>query len=135
MKQAEEILKQKGVRLTSNRILVANELSRLSHPVSLTELEDYLPTMDKSSIFRVLTLFREHDVVHSLEDGCGTTKYELCTSHDHCTLSDQHVHFYCESCQRTYCLDSVTIPLVPLPPGFSLKSINYMVKGICPHCQ
>ena len=34
--------------------------------------------MDKSSIFRTLTLFIEYDVVHTFEDGRGIVNYELC---------------------------------------------------------
>ena len=47
-------LDKKGVRPTANRILVLKELGNVSGPVSLSDLEDRLPNMDKSSIFRVL---------------------------------------------------------------------------------
>ena len=75
-----ESLELKGVKPTANRILVLKALKEQACPVSLTDLEDILATMDKSSIFRVLTLFLEHDIVHSFEDGRGILNYELCTS-------------------------------------------------------
>ena len=46
-----------------------------------------------------------------------------------------HVHFYCESCQRTTCFEDIHIPQVPLPPGYHPRSVNYMVKGLCPTCS
>jgi len=62
-------------------------------------------------------------------------RYELCRSHHgHEHDDDQHAHFYCEQCGRTYCLETTPIPLVTLPQGFEMTSINYMVKGICPLC-
>ena len=80
---AEEIITKlghKGVKATANRILVYRMLEESDHPVSLADMERLNLSMDKSSIFRVLTLFLEHDVVHSFEDGRGILNYELCRS-------------------------------------------------------
>jgi len=27
------------------------------------------------------------------------------------------------------------VPVVPLPDGFKLNSINYVLKGLCPECS
>lgn len=62
---AEELLKQKGVRPTANRILILKTLQNEHRPMSLSTMEAILLPMDKSSIFRVLTLFLEHDIVHA----------------------------------------------------------------------
>ena len=59
----ENILNRKGVKPTSNRILVARELMKASHPISLADLEILLGfSMDKASIFRVLELFSEKEI-------------------------------------------------------------------------
>lgn len=132
----EDILTRKEVKPTSNRILVMRELIKASHPVSLADLEISLGfSMDKASIFRVLELFSEKDIIHVIEDGSRSLKYELCHSGTHHTISDQHVHFYCERCKETYCLEDVSVPLVNIPEGFSPHAINYMIKGICPKCS
>jgi Fur family ferric uptake transcriptional regulator len=128
-------LEEKGVRPTVNRILVLRALSEYSHPVSLGDLEGRIGTLDKSSIFRVLNLFAEHHIVHSIEDGSGSLKYEICKGEHECTLSDMHVHFYCEGCHQTFCFEDSPIPAVPLPEGFEVSAINYMVKGLCPRCR
>ena len=127
-------LEKKGVKPTSNRILVLKALLASGHPLSLSELEEILPTMDKSSIFRVLTLFVEHHIAHGIEDGSGSLKYEACRGENECTLEDMHAHFYCEICKQTFCFKTTHIPEISLPEGFSVSSINYMVKGMCPHC-
>ena len=62
-------------------------------------------------------------------------RYELCRSHDEEHDDDIHVHFYCEHCRRTYCLEDTKIPPVELPGGFVMNAVNYMVKGICPACR
>lgn len=130
-----EILKSKGVKATSNRILVLDALKAQNSPVSLIELEDYLQTVDKSSIFRVLSLFLEKEVVHGIDDGSGSLKYELCHSDHHCSISDMHVHFHCERCRQTFCLKNVAVPEVAVPENFEVRSVNYVIKGICSDCR
>ena len=134
--ECEALLASHGIKPTANRIVVAKTLAAAERPMSLSELEYKILSIDKSSVFRVLTLFREHHLVHVIEDGGDGVRYELCHSHDgHAEDDDQHVHFYCERCHRTFCLPDTPIPSVPLPQGYRLSSINYMAKGLCPDCS
>ncbi|MCK9156661.1 MAG: transcriptional repressor [Paludibacteraceae bacterium] len=128
-----EKLQQKDVKPTANRILVYETMAKLGCPLSISDIEDNLLSIDKSSIFRVITLFVQHDVVHAIEDGSGSLKYEICHE-DLLHALGGHVHFYCEKCHHTFCLEGVDIPLVQIPEGFESKSVNYMIKGICPSC-
>lgn len=130
-----KLLQQHGIKPTSNRILVVKALAAEANPSSLSELEDRLVSVDKSGIFRSLVLFRDHHLVHSIEDGEGGIKYELCLSRDSDTDDDMHVHFYCERCHKVFCLYDTPIPHVPLPSGFTRETSNYMVKGICADCN
>ena len=130
----EELLEKKGVKPTAIRLLVLKALSEQEEPVSLSELETCLETVDKSTLFRSLSLFLEHHVVHAFEDGNGVLKYELCRNPEGCSVQDMHVHFYCTRCHRTYCLPT-RIPSIDLPEGFALEAVNFMLKGICPRCQ
>ncbi len=135
METKEEILAAKGVKATPNRLLVLDALSKYGSPVSVAELEDQLQTVDRSSVFRVLTLFAEHGLVHAIEDGSGAVKYELCHGQHECTPADMHVHFYCDNCHRTICLESQPIPEVTLPEGFEARTANYIIKGLCDKCK
>ena len=128
-------LEQKGIKATANRILVYKTMASKAMPLSLGNLEELMVSMDKSSIFRVLTLFLEHDVVHTFEDGRGVLNYELCEEEGKCDHHDGHIHFYCESCQRSFCLDDINIPSFDLPVGFHPHSISFVIKGECPECR
>lgn len=130
-----DLMQHHGVKPTANRILIAEALSDAGRPMSLTELETALGTVDKSVISRTLALFREQRLVHVLEDGSDGVRYELCHSHAEGEDDDAHVHFYCESCRKTFCLSDIPIPSVPLPQGYGEHSVNYMVKGLCPACR
>jgi Fur family ferric uptake transcriptional regulator len=114
---------------------VLKELVKALHPITLSELEYKILSIDKSNIFRALTLFKEHHLVHVIEGGSEGVRYELCHSHDNDHDEDIHPHFYCEECQQTFCLDYTEIPNVKLPKGFEQKSANLMIKGICPDCK
>ena len=89
-----------GIKPTANRIVIARALASADRPMSMTELEESILTIDKSNIFRALTTFKEHHFVHVIEDGSDGVRYELCRSHSRQNDEDVHVHFFCECCHR-----------------------------------
>lgn len=136
--ETEEIvhkLEAKGIKPTSNRILVMKTLVNEQNPLSLKDLEQKMVSMDKSSIFRTLTLFLEHDAVHAFEDGRGILNYEVCEEEGECDHHDGHIHFYCESCHRSFCMEDIHIPSFELPEGFYPHSVSFVIKGECPECR
>ena len=134
-KHLVELMQGHGVKPTANRIVIARSLAAAGRPMSMTELETELETIDKSNIFRTLQAFREAHLVHVLDDSGDGVRYELChASHDG-EDDDLHVHFYCEKCHRTFCLEDIPIPPVGVPAGYDVRSVNYLIKGICPDCS
>ena len=134
MSNLEELFAQHGVKVTANRLLIAQALEEAGRPLSMTELEERLETIDKSNVFRALTAFREAHLVHALEDAGEGVRYELCLSHHEDEDDDVHVHFYCIKCHRTFCLHEVPVPPVTVPEEYVPESVSYLVKGICPAC-
>ena len=128
-------MEKKGVKPTAVRILVFRAIEEAQHPVSLLDLENLLETVDKSTIFRTLNTFLAHRLIHDIEDGSGSLKYEVCSNEDTCSVDDMHTHFYCEICHRTFCFRGIHVPVVHLPEGFDMHSINYMIKGVCEECS
>lgn len=127
------LLEAHGVRVTANRMLIVRALDSAGRPLSLGELEDALESIDKSVVFRSLQQFRDSGLVHVLDDSGDGTRYELCHSHgDH--DDDLHVHFYCERCHRTFCLEDVPVPSVPVPSGFLAHTSSHLLRGLCPSC-
>lgn len=130
-----QLMAQHGVKPTANRILIARALLDAGRPMSMTELESVVETIDKSNIFRALQAFREARLVHVLDDTGDGVRYELCHRHHDDEDDDVHVHFYCEKCRRTFCLEDTPIPPVSIPEGFDVQTVNYLIKGICPDCR
>ncbi|KAF5066368.1 hypothetical protein DSECCO2_264390 [anaerobic digester metagenome] len=128
-------LEKQDIKLTAIRLLVLEAISNKKEIFSLLELEAELGTIDKSTLFRTLTLFQQHMVVHSIDDGSGSLKYSVCDEECDCSPQWQHVHFYCTACNRAYCLREIPIPPVQLPVGFEYGTINYVIKGVCDQCR
>ena len=65
----------RDIRPTAIRVLVLRTLLEMKQAMSVSDLEAQLDTVDKSTIFRTLTLFLSHHLIHGVDDGSGTLKY------------------------------------------------------------
>lgn len=128
-------LELRNIKPTANRILVLRAMLEHDEALSIMDIENILDTVDKSTVFRTITLFHDHHLIHSIDDGSGSLKYAVCNNNCSCSVEDQHTHFRCEECHRTFCFDNIQAPTVKLPEGFRLNGINYVMKGICPDCN
>ncbi|MCF0210097.1 MAG: transcriptional repressor [Bacteroidales bacterium] len=132
MKNAENYLIAHDIKPTAVRIVVWNEIAKNNTPFSLKDVEQSLPYMDRSSIFRSLKLFTEKHLLHEIDDGSGFVKY--CVCHCDSSLHLGHPHFTCVECGKTFCLSETTIPLVTLPQDYKPAEVEYIIKGYCPAC-
>ena len=132
---SDEVFRRHNIRPTAVRVLVYNAIKSFHDTFSMSDVEDALETVDKSSIFRTLALFAGQHLVHEIEDGSGLAKYCLCRNDHVCGAEEMHCHFYCESYQKNFCLDHTHIPIMHYTDGFELHQINFMMKGLCPSCR
>ncbi len=128
------------IKPTALRLLILKAMMAHREAFSLQSLEDDLNTVDKSTIYRTITLFLTHHLIHAIDDGSGSLKYAVCSNSCHCgeedaDTNDLHAHFYCEQCHRTFCLKSVHVPIATLPGDFEVHGINYVLKGSCSECK
>ena len=129
-----DMLARRDIPPTAIRLLVLDAMMQAKQSVSLADLDNMLDTVDKSTIYRTLTLFLGHHLIHSIDDGTGSFKYAVCGDTCSCDVAELHTHFHCECCNRTFCFTNLPAPMVKLPEGFTIESINYVLKGICPEC-
>lgn len=62
-----DLLAKRDIQPTAIRILVLRTMMQAGRSVSLLDLETMLDTVDKSTIFRTLTLFLSHHLIHSID--------------------------------------------------------------------
>ncbi len=135
MIETEKILKKHNLRLTDGRRSILDIF--LNNPVALSHasIEEKLPNFDRVTIYRTLYSFVENGILHKVLDDGMASKFALChTCHDH-KHTHQHVHFKCEICLDTTCLEKTRIPSFVMPDGFLAHEIGLLVQGICPKCS
>ena len=135
MTELEKILNQRGIKPTAMRLLVAEKLLKQQYAVSHKELAEQFEKADNVTLFRTLKTFLEHKLIHTIDDGTGVAKYALCQSGCSCKPSEQHTHFHCSKCQRTFCLTDTEIPNIEVPQNFKLDGANLVLKGKCDKCN
>ena len=87
------ILEAVGIRPTATRVLIYKSISNLTDTFSLADIENRLISVDKSTIFRTLIIFQEHHLIHSVDDGSGSSKYWLCRNQGECQETEELFHF------------------------------------------
>jgi Fur family ferric uptake transcriptional regulator len=135
MQNLNEILKYRKIQPTAMRILVLKELQYSKRALSLNEMEILFNQADKTTLYRTLKTFEKNKLVHSIEDGTGSTKYALCEESCECLPEQSHIHFHCQNCGETFCIPDVQLPKLSLPKNFLGNEVNLIVKGVCDKCN
>lgn len=129
----EKRLRDAGIRPTSVRLLVYKTVyEQMDNAFALQDVMKHLDYADASSVFRALTLFADHRLLHLIDDGSGMQKYCVCRCG---TFRCHHVHLTCIECHETICLKEVHIPPVEVPGGYEVREAEFIIKGICPKCR
>jgi Fur family ferric uptake transcriptional regulator len=131
------ILNAKKLRKTIPRRRILDALIDADHALSTPAMEEKLRELDRVTIYRTLKTFEEKGIVHKVMDDNGVMNYALC--HERCTVhthDDNHVHFECTKCRKTYCLDErIEMNSISFPIGFVAEELAFKVKGLCNQCN
>jgi len=135
--KAEEILKKYRLKNTSLRKRMITQFIESDAALSHKDIEDKLASdFDRVTIYRNLKSFEEKGIIHFVRSDQNATLYALC--HENCSNHnhlDSHVHFKCQKCEKTFCLDEVEIPEIKLPDGYSINELSYLAIGKCDTCD
>ncbi|MEP6584978.1 MAG: Fur family transcriptional regulator [Ginsengibacter sp.] len=132
-----ELLKNNSLSITGSRQKIL-ELFLLSNgALSHADIERNADgSFDRVTVYRTLQTFVEKGIIHLIPTTDNSIKYALCKNdcvpgHHH----DNHVHFICDECEKTICLEDVNIPSVKLPKGFKPNRSEMVVTGTCGECK
>jgi Fur family ferric uptake transcriptional regulator len=132
----EDLLKSHSLKKTSARIEMLKIFLNYDYALSAKEIISHMKTShDRVTIYRTLSSFEEHGILHKASEDSHGIRYALC-SHE-CPEeihADEHVHLICEKCSHTYCLEDIKIPKVKVLEKFLAQKINYTINGICNAC-
>jgi Fur family ferric uptake transcriptional regulator len=135
--QMEALLKKHSLRVTQPRLRALEALLAAGRALSQPDLEKSLGTeFDRVTIYRTLTSFLDQGLIHKVPDDAGVTRYALCrhncNAHAH---QDEHIHFKCNACGETQCLEDVPLPRFHAPQGFQFLDTNVLIQGVCNRCN
>jgi Fur family transcriptional regulator, ferric uptake regulator len=135
--QIKQILKDHSLRHTQGRADIISVFLNKNVAISHSDIEAEMDSQyDRVTIYRTLKSFLEKGLIHKVLDDTGTMHYALCD--DACSEVEHqhdHIHFKCNNCGETTCLENVHIPKVSLPNGFSYEESNYLITGTCDKCN
>lgn len=136
MSKLENLLREFDLRATPGRQEVLQIFLNYDFALSHSDIEKDMPKeADRVTLYRTLKTFLDRGIIHKVLDDQGGLKYALCShSCNHEQHNHNHVHFKCNNCGQTTCLD-VHIPQVKLPKGFNITETNLLMQGICGNCS
>jgi Fe2+ or Zn2+ uptake regulation protein len=129
-----ERLRERGLRATSQRLVIHRLLQERNRHLTAEELLDEasarLPGISLPTVYSTLELFEELGVVHRVNGGGGTLLWD--------TRGDDHHHLVCRRCGRVEDIDT------PLDlsgarrcagrAGFVADRAEVVVSGLCADC-
>jgi len=131
-----ELLKKNQLSITDSRKKILELFQKSGNALAHADIEKMSgENFDRVTIYRTLQTFVDKGIIHTIPTADNSVMYALCREgcsggHHH----DNHVHFICDDCGTTYCLDHVEIPGVAMPDGFTAKQTDVVVSGTCIKC-
>ncbi|HSW74449.1 MAG TPA: Fur family transcriptional regulator [Candidatus Saccharimonadales bacterium] len=127
-----EALRQHTYSLTKPRLAVFNALLG-EEPVSMRELGEKVPSIDRASVYRTVSLLEELGIILRINVGW---KYKLELSE---MFSTHHHHISCTACGKIVALNERALERVidrlSALHGFIPAAHQIEIQGLCSNCQ
>jgi Fe2+ or Zn2+ uptake regulation protein len=130
-----ELLRKRGLRATSQRVVMHRLLRDTGRHVSaeelLSEASERLPRVSLPTVYATLELFEQLGIVRRVNGGGGTLLWD--------TRADAHHHMICRNCGR---IEDLETPLdlerarrSAARSGFEADRAEVVVSGLCARCR
>lgn len=136
-KRVENILRRNYLSVTDTRKKILQIFLSKKQALAHGDIEHNAgEQFDRITVYRTLQTFAEKGIIHTIPTSDNSVRYALCK--DECTDGqhrDHHIHFICDQCENTYCLDDIVTPEINLPIGYTPGHVEVIVEGVCKKCQ
>lgn len=131
MEKAKNILKEKKIRPTYQRIRILKLLERdKTHPSAddiYGMLQSSIPTLSKTTVYNTLNYFVKKGLALPIIITSGETRFDGCIV--------PHHHFYCEKCKKIIDLNiTCTHSKKGVVSGHMVRELHGYFKGVCRDC-
>ncbi len=132
-----ELLRRNNLSITDSRkkilqLFLAQEGALAHGDIEKKASEKF----DRVTIYRTLQTFVDKGIIHTIPTADNSIRYALCK--DECKEGhhhDHHIHFVCNECDNTFCLDDVVTPDIKMPKGYAAEQVEVVVQGLCKNCN
>ena len=135
-KKVIDLLKRQSLSVTASRKCILQLFLDQPGALSHGAIEKKVGSVfDRVTIYRTLQTFVGRGLIHTIPSADNAIRYALCK--DECGDGHhrhEHIHFVCQQCHHTYCLDEVVTPVIRLPKGYSPQQVEILVQGKCKQC-
>jgi Fe2+ or Zn2+ uptake regulation protein len=132
--ELSELLRERGLRATSQRVVMHRLLRERDRHVTaeelLSEASEQLPGVSLPTVYATLELFEQLGIVRRVNGGGGTLLWD--------TRSEAHGHMICRRCGR---IEDMEIPVdlerarrLAARAGFEPDRAEVVVSGLCASC-
>lgn len=125
-------LRESGLKLTPQRLAIVRELAEdLSHPTAhglFERLRGELPSMSFATVYNTLDALARLGLCSARALTPGATRFDPNTG--------PHHHAVCDRCGAVADLPARPARSVAeAPPGFSVRAVEQIVRGVCASCE
>ncbi|RAJ01694.1 Fur family ferric uptake transcriptional regulator [Chitinophaga skermanii] len=139
-KQKEQIagwLRTCNLSITDTRVKILELFLKSNGALEHGDFEKLAgKSFDRVTVYRTLQTFLDKGLIHKIPTTDTSVRYAICKSdckeHEH---HDHHVHFKCDACGTTTCLDDTSVPSIALPRGYAMNNVEVVVSGVCKDCK
>jgi len=135
--QIDKILKNSHLSLTDSRKKILELFIKAGNALAHHDIETKTNgEFDRVTVYRTLQTFMDKGLIHTIPSSDNSVKYALCK--DQCAEGhhhDHHIHFVCQKCGATICLEDAVVPEVKLPRGYRSTQVEVVVSGTCRDCS
>jgi len=133
---AVDLLRSRGLRVSSARRLVIEALFAAERPLTAEEiaagLDGWLPASDLASVYRNLLTLEELGLVRHFHAGHGPGRYAL-------AVADELEFVTCERCGTVEIVPpgrlAAARALIERETGYRARFSHFPIVGLCPACQ
>lgn len=133
MEELQALLTANNYRLTAARQSIFKALFKNDRPLDIAAIQQVCPTVNRSSIYRVLATFLKLNIVTEVPRG-WKVRYELAEP-----FKGHHHHLQCEHCGEMITIDTpkfeVMIDQIAKQHNYQLTNHHVELIGICSKCR
>ena len=127
-----EACKSVGISPSITRKMIYEYIEEANtHPTAdeiYRSLIDALPTLSKTTVYNVVNLFLEKNLLIAINTSNNEKRYEL--------MHDSHSHFICKNCNKIYDIPKISTSYnADSIPDFRIDNEEVNLYGLCTECM